>query len=90
MGTGTPNYSVTVLTSVARPVSAGHYRATMTFDNTLPAACQDPGKTGTATCTHPLSGMPPSTYSRCAGDLPARAEFDLPDSGDIVVDLLVG
>ena len=69
MGTGTPNYSVTVLTSVARPVSAGHYRATMTFDNTLPAACQDPGKTGTATCTHPLSGMPPATYSRCAGDL---------------------
>jgi hypothetical protein len=90
MGTGTPNYSVTVLTSVARPVSAGHYRATMTFDNTLPAACQDPGKTGTATCTHPMSGTPPTTYSRCEGDLPARAEFDLPDSGDIVVDLLVG
>jgi hypothetical protein len=90
MGTGIPNYSVTVLNSVARPVSAGHYRATMTFDNALPAACKDPGNTGTATCTHPLSGMPPTTYSRCAGDLPASAEFDLPDSGDIVVYLLTG
>jgi hypothetical protein len=37
-----------------------------------------------------LQRMPPTTYRRCAGGLPARAELDLSDSGDIGVNLLVG
>jgi hypothetical protein len=84
-----PHYTVKVQSAVAQPVSAGHYRVSIPFDTTLPTVCQETGTTGTATCTHPLMGMPPSTYSLCAGDLAAKGEFDLPESGDIVVTLSV-
>ena len=83
--------SVSVLRSVAQPVPAGHYRATISVVDTLPAECTKSASTPRATCQFPYGqGSTPTDYSLCAHDRTAYGEFDLPSSGDVDVYLLVG
>jgi hypothetical protein len=83
--------SVSVLRSVAQPVPTGHYRATISVVDTLPAECTKSASTPRATCQFPYGqGSAPADYSLCAHDRTAHGEFDLPTSGDVDVYLLVG
>jgi len=89
VGTGTQD--VPVLRPIPQPVSPGHYRATMAVYDALPMGCTDYTDAGVAFCSYPYGNTAPvvSDYRACVADKTAWAEFDLPESGDIEVDLLI-
>jgi hypothetical protein len=82
-----------MLRAFPQPVAAGHYRATAVVFDSLPVACTEQVETGWASCVDfsrsPYPFAPLTEYKACPGNRTAKAEFDLPASGDIDVVMLV-
>lgn len=86
---GFPGSVVLERQGASRPVTAGRYRATFAVLDELPAGCTA-RMDGTASCsTTPgfPSGSPPSSYDRCPSSRTVSVEFDLPASGEAVVNV---
>jgi hypothetical protein len=85
--------SIPMLHAFPQPVAAGHYRATAVVFDSLPVACTEQADTGQASCMdfsqipYPFPSL--SEYKACPGNRTAKAEFDLPVSGDVDVAMLV-
>jgi len=78
---------------VHQPVDAGHYRVRVAVDDVLPGSCTEVGDApGFFACSDFGSGGPPpfgSTPTTCPTGRTFDVEFDLPESGDIVVNVVV-
>jgi hypothetical protein len=86
---------VPVLHPFPQPVAAGHYRVRVPVLDSLPRACTEQPDSGRASCSQFCSTTSPAgvcslrEFQGCPSDRAATAEFDLPESGDVAVDLLV-
>ena len=84
-----------VLHQFPQPVAPGHYRVRVPVLDSLPRACTEQPNSGRTSCSQFCSNTSPAgicslrEYQACPGDRTATAEFDLPESGDVAVDLLV-
>lgn len=75
---------------VRQPSVAGHYTVRLPIEDELPASCSESGTPGTYSCSGSVGpGGVVGAVDLCPSTRTVEVEFDLPESGDIVVDVVV-
>lgn len=78
--------SWTTVEGVQQPVAPGHYRVTVGLEALLPNYCSYEEAYGQWWCTLTWQwAEAPGIEKMCPANLPASAEFDIPDTGDVDV-----
>lgn len=75
---------------VRQPVVAGHYTVRFPIDDELPSGCSAGSTPDTYVCDSATGPSEPSlSVNLCPSERYVEVEFDLPETGDIVVDVVV-